>query len=377
MYTPSAKSLSSLIGLFVISIVLMLIVENSRVFKEEENYESKLNAAKQMKKAELAIKEFRDNQGFVYDELNDPNKTGLIGEQNTVITTDRGDVDEKLTSLNPNFAAIIIDYFKELELKEGDEVAVSLTGSNPALNIAVYSAIYTMKLKPVIITSLGSSMFGANDPEFTWLDMERVLNEKGVFDYKSIAASLGGGRDIGRGLNRHGRFLLASAIERNNVEFIKEKSLTASIEKKSSLFDIKNHAYKAYINIGGGLSSIGTSVNAKLLKPGINKFVKFNNLKVKGTLFHFGDSDIPVLHLFDIKAIADRYQIPSAPDVVPEPGEGTMFKTERYNLVTASISLAILSIMILVVIVFDRKQMKLRESEVNRIKDKSMVASVH
>jgi hypothetical protein len=43
------------------------------------------------------------------------------------------------------------------------------------------------------------------------------------------------------------------------------------------IYDIENNDYKAYINVGGGLSSLGNAVNGKLLKPGINKIVKFPN----------------------------------------------------------------------------------------------------
>jgi poly-gamma-glutamate system protein len=107
------------------------------------------------------------------DVVNDPNETALIGQDITPITTDRGYIEAKLTSTNPNFAAVVVDMLKESELEKNDVVAVAFTGSFPGLNIAVHSALQTLKLKPIIITSVGASNWGANDPYYTWLDMEK------------------------------------------------------------------------------------------------------------------------------------------------------------------------------------------------------------
>ena len=62
-----------------------------------------------MQTAEETIKEYQKSRGFFIDLVNDPNQTTLIGEKNTIITTDRGSLNAKLTSLNPNIAAVAID----------------------------------------------------------------------------------------------------------------------------------------------------------------------------------------------------------------------------------------------------------------------------
>ena len=49
---------------------------------------------------------------------------------------------------------------------------------------------------------------------------------------KSVAASIGGGFDIGRGLSPEGRELIVEAIKRNDVEFINEKHLENSIARR-------------------------------------------------------------------------------------------------------------------------------------------------
>ena len=94
--------------------------------------------------------------------------------------------------MNPNFAAVVVEWLKELGVKSGDVVAVGASGSFPAMNIAVYAALHELGIEPIIISSTAASQWGANEPSFTWLDMEAVLRKSDVFPYKSVAASLGG-----------------------------------------------------------------------------------------------------------------------------------------------------------------------------------------
>jgi poly-gamma-glutamate system protein len=365
MFVPSAKSNLSLLLLLIISIALFMWVDDSRIYVSEEHYEEKLAAAKLMQQAENAIKEHRLAQNIFIDEVNDPNRTALIGEKQSLIVTDRGNLTAKLTSLNPNFAATIVDLFKNAKLKKGDKVAFSCTGSFPAINLAVMSAAKVLELDLVIISSVGASMFGATDPDFNWLDMESLLYDKNIFSYKSYAASMGGGRDLGRGLNLLGREAIIESIERNNVELVNEGSLEKNIHRKMEYYEdvVKGEKYKLYVNVGGGLSSLGNSINGKLIKPGYHKYISLKNIPLKGTMFLFADRGVPIIHLLDIAKYSDQYDLPPAPDPLPKPGTGNMFKNERYNITIASIALFILAVLILIVILFDHKQLKLKEDE--------------
>lgn len=368
MFIPSAKSMFSLLSLTVISIILFIVVENSKDQVKSKYYDEKLAAAQLMFKAINVVKEFRENQKVYIDDVNDPAKTSLIGERNTLITTDRGNLTSKLTTLNPNFAAVLVEMLKDAGLQKKDKIAMSCTGSFPALNIAVYSACKVLDLDLITISSVGSSMFGANDPDFTWLDMETLLYNKGIFQFKSIGASLGGGRDLGRGLNKKGRDLALLAIERNNLPLIKGKNITDNIQKKMKMFKENTNlaGYQLYINVGGGLSSLGTSENADFLEAGFNSDVNLKNINVKGTAFLFAENKIPVINLLDIKTISNNFGLPIAPDPLPVAGTGNLFLNEKYNLVTNMIALFILVCCIGVVIFFDNQQMKLKESEMNR-----------
>jgi len=364
MYVPSAKSNLSLFILLIVSIALFIWVDSSREFRKQKNYDQKIQAAQLMEKAEKTIKEYQVSQGYFIDLVNDPNQTTLIGDKNTIITTDRGNLNAKLTSLNPNMAAVAIDYLKKAKLKKGDNIIISCTGSYPAVNLAVLSAAHILGLKVTMISSLGASMFGMTDPDFTWLDLETLLVEKGIFSYKSVAASIGGGRDLGRGLTKAGRNEIIKAIERNGAIIVQENSLEENILKKMEIFEGKSKNPKLYINIGGGLSSLGNSINGKLVKLGFNRYISIKNIPLKGTMFLFADKKIPVLHLMKINEIAENYDLPIAPVPLPEIGSGKVFLKEHYNITITVIALIIITILILIVIFFDHHQMKLRDDEV-------------
>ncbi|MDP8267352.1 MAG: poly-gamma-glutamate system protein [Candidatus Tenebribacter davisii] len=366
MFIPSAKSKFSLISLMLIALALFIRVENSRVFVSDEYYEEKLMAAKLMQEAESAIKDYRNDLGIYIDEVNDPNRTAMIGDKQSPIVTDRGDLTSKLTSLNPNFAAVIVEMFKEANLKKGDKIAISCTGSFPALNIAVLSAAKVMGLDPIIISSIGASMFGATDPDFTWLDMEEFFIQKNIFNYKSVATSIGGGRDLGRGLSKNGRELIIKNINKHNIQLVHGETLEQNIAKKMEIYNtISNNEIALYVNIGGGLSSIGATLNGRLITPGFHRYLSLSNPPIKGTMLLFADEGIPIIHLLDITRLAESKDLPIAPDPLPKPGNGNMFEDEKYNLTIATISFVILLFLILMVIFFDHRELKIKDDEIN------------
>jgi len=89
-----------------------------------------------------------------------------------------GNLEAKRTSTNPAFAALLVKYFKEANLKKGDVIAIGASGSFPTLIVAVLSAARVLELEPLIIYSVGSSEYGANLPEFTFVEMLDSLNKK-------------------------------------------------------------------------------------------------------------------------------------------------------------------------------------------------------
>jgi poly-gamma-glutamate system protein len=366
VYNLSAGSKTVLSVLALLALMAFLAVEYGKEDVKLKYYDQKIEASKLAKEATNYLKEFRMHKGVFVDVVNDPNETALIGQDITPITTDRGYIEAKLTATNPNFAAVVVDMLKEAELEKNDVVAVAFTGSFPGLNVAVHSALQTLKLKPIIISSVGASNWGANDPYFTWLDMERVLFKAGIFKNKSVAASIGGGLDRGRGLSPEGRQLIVDAISRNKVEFINEEHLESSIQKRIELYNKhrKKDKIKAFINVGGGISSIGSIENVQFVPSGLIKTLPMKNFPVRGLLIQMAEKNIPVIHLLNVNQLAEQYGLPPNPVPLPRPGEGEIFIQRRYSvLLTAGVTI-FLVIAISFVFFMERKRHQLGTEQV-------------
>jgi poly-gamma-glutamate system protein len=330
----SRRTEALLIALAVLGLGLHALSQATRRMNPQPFLKEKMAAASRTLRCFEAIREARLGTPASLDQENDPGASGLIGQEFTLTTTDRGVLEAKLTSVNPNFAAVFVQYFHDLGLRPGDPVAIAMTGSFPALNIAVVAAAEEMRLKPIVTASVGSSMWGANEPDFTWLDMERLLCEKNLIKTRSVAASIGGSNDRGRGLSPKGRAMLKEAIERNGVVLISEPILEQSIAKRLEIYGRESGArgVRAFVNIGGGSASTGTQQNADLIKPGISRVLPDYNWTQQGLIHKFAKMRIPIIHILNVDVIAREHGLPLTPEVMPPVGEGDIFFRQAYDL---------------------------------------------
>jgi poly-gamma-glutamate system protein len=332
-----------LFGLAVLAILLQGALELTRRPVRQRDYAEKLAAAQKADEAFTTLRRHLRMEGAEIDKVNDPAGTGLVGPEFSLITNARGDLEAKLSSLNPNWAAVLVELFHRAGLRPGDPVAVAVTGSFPGLNVALYAALETMELAPVVITSVGASMWGANDPSFTWLDMERILREERVLHVRTSAATLGGGDDMGQGLSPEGRRLLEEAITRNGVPLLGSLNIEEAISKRMSFFDeaLRGRVPKCFVNVGGGVASLGSSQNRILIPRGFAETLEAKIWPRKGTLTLMSDRGVPVIHLLEVASLAREYGLPVAPDYLPEPGEGEIFVRDGYRLELVAVFLVI------------------------------------
>jgi poly-gamma-glutamate system protein len=347
--------------LFLLALLALIAVENGKMDVRQEYYGEKLEAARLSQSAGQCLKNHRLQNSIFIDDVNDPNQTALIGQEYSLITTDQGNVESKLSATNPNFAAVIVQMLKDAGVESGDYVAVAFSGSFPGLNISVIAALETLNMNPVVITSVGASNFGANDPYFTWLDMEEQLNKAGIFHTRSVAASIGGGNDIGRGLSPEGRNLILKAIERNQVELINEKSLEASIARRMEIYEKQagEKKIRAFINVGGGIASLGNTINGQLIPSGLTEHLPMSNFPLHGVIIQMAKKGLPVIHLLNVDQLLAKYGLPVNPVPMPDPGDGGIFIQKKYNLLVTSIATAILVIIIIFIYLAERKRHKL------------------
>ena len=348
-FIPAIQKTSTLVFLSLLSLVCFLIAINTRTIDVSGSYEQKVQAAELMKKGMDVLKGSRMESGVFIDIENDPNETGLVGSPFSLITTDEGDLDSKLTTLDPNLSAGIVDLMVQLNLSSKDTVALLMTGSMPGANIAVLTACKALGIHPISITSVGASQWGANQVDFTWLDMEKILFENDLIPTKSIAASIGGRNDMGRLLSPAGRNIITDNIQYHDLPIIRKDRLAENIEHRMDIFSgIKKISnYKAVINVGGGVASLGTSFNLRLLPPGVVIRSDISNIGrpggIEGVLSKFLNSNVPGLHILNIRPLTEQFKMPFAPIPIPEIGSGSLYADERYNIWVAAVCLLVVS----------------------------------
>ncbi len=348
----------TLIALTLFSILIFYVAEQTAEPMKQPNFEKKLKATKLALLAREAVKSYSQLLGIKVDAQNDPYKTGIIGQERTPITSDRGIVTSKIIAADPNFAAAFVEMLIKAKVKQGDVVAVGMTGSLPGWNISFLAACVALDVKPLIITSVGASDWGANLSALTWLDMERVMNERGIISLKTFAASIGGGADNGRGLSPDGRNLIKEAIQRNSVYYIDEPTLEKNIVKRMELYDQASNGkpIACYINIGGGVASLGGSQNAKLIPPGLTKHLAVMNFPVHAVINQMAERGIPVINLSNVEKIAEKYNISTdIKDKESELGEGSLFFKDHYSVSNIIVLTIILGIVVFIFVRIDVK----------------------
>ncbi len=345
----------------LLSIGLMTMVELTKKEQTQAYFQEKLEAAKLMQNCIDYLKDAHFKDEVAVDNINDPNDTRIIGARYSSITSGRGSLPIKLSTVNPNFAAMLVELFKDADLKRGDHIAIGATGSFPALNIAACSAAEALGLEVSYIASVTSSSWGANDPDYTFLDMHTSLRKGDLIHQEIIASSIGANQDIGRTVSPEGREQVRAAIERNGIPFINGGSLNENIASRLEIYEARERALgkkiKLYVNVGGGVASLGSDLNSEKLPSGLIQDVK---LKVfpdkKGVMFEMASKKVPLINLKNLQRLMTKYGLPTDPVPLPEPGEGKLFYDLKYDLRYVFGAMAILTLLLFGVILFDKKQ---------------------
>ena len=249
----------------------------------------------------------------------------LIGEEYTPITTTMGAHDAKILSQEPDFAAVIVDMLSRAGVKPGDVVAVNMSSSFPALNIATISAIDAMSARPVVVSSVGASSWGANRANYTWLDMEQSLVKADIWTWKSSAVTIGGGQDQGHGLSEEGIADIHLAIARSEVPFINSASLTEAIDKRIALYKEANNGVlpNVLLNVGGNHVIFGEHGHDAFLRQGLTRGYRPSLTINNGLAAEFIKTNRAVIHLINIRRLAAEYGINNG----AQPGTSKVFYT--------------------------------------------------
>jgi len=286
-----------------------------------------LTASRRMKEAVAALRDCREAAGIPIDPLRDVNRTGLIGLESSPITTSLGNLEAKRTTANPNFAGLIVLLLHQAGVGRGETIAIGASSSFPGLIIASLCAARAMDLRPLLICSLGASQWGANQPEFHWLEILDCLERSGLVMTGPVALSLGGDGDEGKDMSPEGRELLIRASGETGLPFLSEPDLERNVEERLRLLETAagEAEIRAFINVGGGYANMGTDSEILKVTPGLAVFSRIPPRERRGMIFEMAARRVPVIHLLYIKGLCDRYGLPWDPTPLPEPGEGEFY----------------------------------------------------
>lgn len=317
--------LRPLIGLAVISLFFLgiyLQLERSKPGNPQPD-PVELEAARLMLEAEKFLLSCKEARGLPVDSNQfDINRTGLIGLENSPLTTTLGNLSAKRTTTNPNLAALLVYLFRQAGIRPGDRIAVGASGSFPALIIASYCAARAMPLEILAIISVGSSQWGANNPEFTWLDMEECLRRHGFNQHHLLALSWGGEDDSGREYPEEIRARLSALADRLGLDFLPTGSLKERVRGHLQLLDKSagRRPIKAFVNIGGSAVNLGQDSSILKLHPGLTQVRKIPESSKRGLIQEMARKGIPVIHLLNIRRLVEIYGLPWDPQPLPPPG---------------------------------------------------------
>ena len=369
MFKPEIQNNKVLIILALIGLASVYWVSNSYNLIEKDNLDEKIKAVRSMDEYIKRIKKTSDLEISEYDIYN----TGLLGVKSSLITTiqdsdDKNYLDSKLACTHPNFAALIVHFFKESELEKGDTVAVSMTGSLPGANLAFLAACDAMEIYPVILSSIGSSAWGANRERLTWLDMESVLYNNNLIQFRSEGVSIGGENDSGENLTDEGIEIIEENIISNDIMLINENTLSNTVQYKMDLFDNKLSIdkYKAYINIGGGVSSIGYGTGKDTMKVGVifpielSDLVEENEGFSESIAYNFLQNDIVFINIKSINLLANNWGLYPPSSSIEKFSGNLFYEKEQYNIKTIIIALLINIILITYIGIRSHRQIKRR-----------------
>ena len=294
--------------------------------------EKMLAAAQRMQRASREIYLYKSRLGLINVE-GDVNRTGLVGEEYTPLTTTVGYLAAKRTVTNPEFAAYLVKLLSRQGLTERDTILVTMTGSLPGLNLALLCALEELHVPAFRAVSLGASSFGANQLDMTWIDMEDILVREGFLTRRSDLATLGGTGDIGQDLSAETREELRRKCARLGYPLLESGNRRAQYEERLALFG-DPRGYELLINVGGNHLMLGTGPEGRelpggFIHPDSADWRSAVSSSAGGMVFDFLHDGVPVLNLLHVEELAAQAKLPMDPSPLPRLGTAALYDQER------------------------------------------------
>jgi poly-gamma-glutamate system protein len=202
-----------------------------------------------------------------------------------------------------------------------------VSGSFPSISTSVLAALQTIGAHVLLVSSLGASSYGANQPLATWADLEFWLHTEGGLKYHSAIVTFGGEGDTGGGISDEGKEMLRDAIGRTHAPFYHPPSLDSAISHRMHLF-FGDRPVNLLINIGGSQASLGACSHASTIPNGYHRKVSTCDDPDRGVLVRASEAGVPVIHFLNIRSLAARSGLRDA-DIRTGEGGGVYYVLRR------------------------------------------------
>jgi poly-gamma-glutamate system protein len=277
-------------------------------------------------------------RGIPIDAEHDRNRTGLIGEAHTKLTSTLGSLPAKRTAAAPDAAALLVRMFRQAGVREGSMVAVNASGSFPGFALAAVSACGALGAKAVVVLSIGASSWGANRPEYTVFDMFTAAGDRRAFpaDYPAevAAVSPGGADDRGPDLDRDAVEKVLARAEALGIPVIRPASLGDAVAARMALYRARGEP-DMLLTIGGNYANSGADPGLSNLSGAILPS-RAGDVKGTGLIQEFLRAGKPVVQILDVAGLSAMYGIPFDPHPVRPPGEAPVYRARRIPVLIAA-----------------------------------------
>lgn len=306
MINNKKKTIMLLVAFIILLVSIVFVLAGAKkVEVPYYDYEKKaeLRMRDYMKRIMQYKKDLHIEKGDIiyYDEAKtkiDEERSYIIGDEFTEITTTVGDIAAKRTASHDKSAALMVSILYKNGVRPGDTVAAQMTGSFLGYDLALLSACEEMNVKLAYMVSFGSSMYGANQTKLTFPDMLIKLIDDGVVTNEPLAISIGGDFDIGEEMEPIVRDEVKERLMKSKYDFIYERDFSKNVDYRMKLYD--KYDFDFFIAVGGNVTSLG--MGEKGDKKGLLQIYKEKGKKtmqminIKKLVYDYGmDFDTPTL----------------------------------------------------------------------------------
>jgi len=139
---------------------------------------------------------------------------------------------------------------------------------------------------------------------------------------------------------------MLDAMQRHGVREIQTETLLDSVRQRVAIYEAvateHKKPIKLYVNVGGGLASLGGTQNSRLIPAGLTLRLTARNYPNRGVINVFAERGTPILNLLEVERLARQFGITDSGGEPVEAGAGLVFIKYRYNLWIAGLSALLL-----------------------------------